>query len=198
MARAGLTADRVTEAAADLADAVGLENVTVSAVARSFGVKDASLYSHVRNLRDLTERIALLAASEFADRIGAAVAGRAGREALFAFADAYRTYALEHPGRYAATQSRLDPEVLLDSPGHARMDDISYATLRGYRLAEPDLTDAVRLVRSTLHGFASIEDLGGFQHDREITVSWQRILESLHSMLTHWQPEDQAGQNVRR
>ncbi len=52
MARAGLTADRVVEAAADLADEVGFENVTLSALARRFGVKDASRDSrHVKNLR---------------------------------------------------------------------------------------------------------------------------------------------------
>lgn len=105
--RAGLTADRVTRAAADLADEVGFDKVTVSALARNFGVKDASLYSHVRNLQDLRIRVAVLAAGEIADLIGAAVAGRSGRDALAAFADAYRAFALRHPGRYAATQIQL-------------------------------------------------------------------------------------------
>ncbi len=48
MARAGLTPERLTRAAAELADEVGFGNVTVSALARRFGVKDASLYSHVK------------------------------------------------------------------------------------------------------------------------------------------------------
>lgn len=51
--RAGLTVDRITQAAAALADEVGFEAVTLSALARSFGVKDASLYSHVKNLQDV-------------------------------------------------------------------------------------------------------------------------------------------------
>lgn len=62
MVRAGLTTDRVVEAAADLADSIGLDKVTVSALARGFGVKDASLYSHVRSVQDLRTRVALLAA----------------------------------------------------------------------------------------------------------------------------------------
>ncbi len=68
MARAGLTADRVVSAAADLADEVGFENVSLSALARRFGVKDASLYSHVRNLQDLRTRVAFLAGGELIDR----------------------------------------------------------------------------------------------------------------------------------
>jgi AcrR family transcriptional regulator len=50
--RAGVTAERLTLAAADLADEVGLDNVTVSALARNFGVKDASLHSHIKNAQD--------------------------------------------------------------------------------------------------------------------------------------------------
>lgn len=119
MARAGLTVDRVVEAAADLADEVGFERVTLSALARHFGVKDASLYSHVKNLQDLRTRVALLAGGELIDRITAAVAGRAGKDALAAFAGAYREYALERPGRYAATQIRVDQDVVAASPASA-------------------------------------------------------------------------------
>ncbi|MYR58959.1 TetR family transcriptional regulator, partial [Streptomyces sp. SID625] len=93
MARAGLTADRVLAAAAELADEAGLDGVSLSALARRFGVKDASLYSHVKNLQDLRTRLALLAGGEMIEAIAAAVAGRAGRDALAAFGGAYREYA---------------------------------------------------------------------------------------------------------
>ncbi|OUC92294.1 TetR/AcrR family transcriptional regulator [Streptosporangium minutum] len=190
MARAGLTAERVTEAAADLADAVGFENITVSALARSFGVKDASLYSHVRNLRDLRERVALLAAGELADRIAAAVAGRAGKEAMVAFANAYRNYALAHPGRYAATQAvQLDPAALARSTVYARTIELTHAMLRAYRLAEPDLTDAGRLLRSAFHGYITLEANGGFSHSRAVQRSWERALDGLHLLLENWPAE---------
>src|SRR5690242_2776891 len=102
MARAGLTADRLARAGAELADEVGFEQVSPSMLARHFGVQVASLYSHVRNAHDLKTRIAQVALDELADRAAEAVAGRAGREALVALASVYRTYAREHPGRYAA------------------------------------------------------------------------------------------------
>ncbi|MFI6799910.1 TetR/AcrR family transcriptional regulator [Streptosporangium canum] len=190
MARAGLTPERVTEAAADLADAVGFGNITVSALARSFGVKDASLYSHVRNLRDLRERVALLAAGELADRIAAAVAGRAGKEAMVAFANAYRDYALAHPGRYAATQAvQLDPAALARSTVHARTVELTHAMLRAYRLVEPDLTDAGRLLRSAFHGYITLEANGGFSNSRAVRRSWERALDGLHLLLENWPAE---------
>ena len=193
MARAGLTADRVVAAAADLADQVGFENVSLSALARGFGVKDASLYSHVRNLQDLRTRVAFLAGGELIDRIAVAVAGRAGRDALGAFADAYRAYALEHPGRYAATQIRIDQSLIADSPALRRTAEITYGVLRSYGLTEPDLTDAVRLLRSTFHGFCALESSGGFGAPRDVQRSWERAVDALHVALTHWPREAQVG-----
>ena len=186
MARAGLTAERLTVAAAELADEAGFEGITVSALARRFGVKDASLYSHVKNLRELRQRVALHAAGEFIDSIAAAVAGRAGRDALVAFADAYRAYALARPGRYAASQHRVDPELLAGSTVMARTADTTYGMLRAYGLTEPDLTDAVRLLRSTFHGYITLEAEGGFGHPRDVQKSWERGVEALHVLLEHW------------
>ncbi|MEW2071166.1 TetR-like C-terminal domain-containing protein [Streptomyces sp. NPDC007346] len=186
MVRAGLTTERVVAAAADLADSIGFDQVTLSALARGFGVKDASLYSHVRSVQDLRTRVALLAAGEFADRLGEAVAGRAGREALAAFADAYRKFALEHPGRYQATQLKIDPAAAQESSAFRRTVGTIYAMMRAYRLPEPDLTDAVRLLRSTLHGFSDLEADGAFQAARDVEASWERAVEALHIALEHW------------
>ncbi|MFD3511818.1 TetR/AcrR family transcriptional regulator [Streptomyces sp. NPDC058657] len=187
-AKVGLTAERVVRAAAELADEVGFERLTVSAVARGLGVKDASLYSHVRSAEDLRIRVALLAADEFADRVGEAVGGRAGRDALAAYADAYRAFARERPGRYAATQLPLSPEraAELGATGPARCAATTYAVLRGYGLTEPSATDAVRLLRATFHGFAQLEAAGGFAAARDVDASWARVVAALHVALEGW------------
>src|SRR5690349_2627528 len=123
MVRVGLTTERLVRAGAELADEVGFDEVTVTALARRFDVKVASLYAHLKNSQDLRTRIALLALEELADEVADALAGRAGRDALAAFAAAYRDYARRHPGRYAAAQLRLDPETAAASAGvrHAQM-----------------------------------------------------------------------------
>lgn len=183
MVRVGLTAERLTRAGAELADEVGFEQVTVSALARRFDVKVASLYSHLKNSQDLKTRIALFALEELADRVAAALAGRAGKDALAAFADAYRDYARLHPGRYDAARLRLDPQTAAASAGvrHAQM---TRAILRGYDLAEPDQTHAVRMLGSVFHGYVSLELGGGFSHTSvDPQESWDWIVDSLDVML---------------
>ncbi|WP_112466518.1 TetR/AcrR family transcriptional regulator [Streptomyces triticisoli] len=183
MARVGLTTERLVRAGAELADEVGFDQVTVSALARRFDVKVASLYSHLKGSQDLRTRIALFALEELADRAADALAGRAGRDALIAFAGVYRDYAREHPGRYAAARLRLDPEAAAASAGgrHARM---TRAILRGYDLTEPDQTHAVRLLGSVFHGYVSLELAGGFSHSApDSQETWTWILDRLDTML---------------
>ena len=185
MARAGVNPERLTRAAAELADEIGFGNVTVAALARRFGVQDASLYSHVKSVHDLRVRMAVLALEELADLVGSALAGRAGKDALVAFADAYRAYARLHPGRYAAMQIQLDDATARASaaPRHSAM---TRAILRGYHLAEPDETDAIRLLHSTFHGFVTLEAAGGFRHTaRDTDLSWARVLDALDAVLTN-------------
>ncbi|MFG2046738.1 WHG domain-containing protein [Micromonospora sp. NPDC048935] len=194
MPRQGLTSARVSAAAAELADAVGLSRLTVAAVARHFGVSDAALYVHVRSRDALIEHVAVGAAAAFADQLALAVAGRSGHQALVAFADAWRAFAVAHPGQYAATQLSLPPEVGTRSAGHLRLIELSYAMLRAYGLDEPAVTDAVRFVRSTLHGFASLEGTEGFGHPRAIDTSWHSILDAVHTTLSNWPTEKREQQ----
>lgn len=186
MARVGLTTERLVRAGAELADEIGFEQVTASELARRFDVKVASLYSHVKNSQDLKTRITLFALEELADRAADAIAGRAGKDALVAFANVYRDYEREHPGRAAAARMRLDPETAAASAGvrHAQM---TRAILRGYDLTEPDATHAVRLLGSVFHGYASLESAGGFSHSApDSEETWTRILDALDALLRNW------------
>ncbi|WP_055567619.1 TetR/AcrR family transcriptional regulator [Streptomyces atriruber] len=195
MVRAGLTTERLVRAGAELADEVGFDQVTVSALARRFDVKVASLYSHVKNSQDLKTGIALLALAELADRGAEALAGRAGKDALAALANVYRDYAQEHPGRYAAAQLRLTPEAAAAGAG-GRHAEMTRAILRGYELTEPDQTHAVRLLGSVFHGYVSLELAGGFSHSApDSQETWTRVIDALDALLRNWPEPTAQGPN---
>ncbi|GAB3441024.1 TetR-like C-terminal domain-containing protein [Phycicoccus ginsengisoli] len=193
MPRAGLTAERLTQAAAELADAEGLEAVTATAVARRFEVRAASIYAHVDGTRDLRRRVALLALAETADLLAAALAGRSGRDALGALGETYRGYAARHPGRWTAMQTRLDAATAAASAG-PRHADLLRAVLRGYALDGDAQTHAVRLVGSVVHGFVDLELAGGFDHSTPGPASsWEAILDAVDHTLRTWTTPDPAG-----
>jgi AcrR family transcriptional regulator len=176
MPRVGLDGDAVVTAAAALADAEGLEAVTLAKVASRLGVKSPSLYVHVDGLPGLRRRIAARGARELTARLQSAVAGRSGTDALAALAGAYRAYAVEHPGVYAAMQRA---EHVAGEEAAAVLLEVVLAVLRGYALDEDAAIHAARVVRSALHGFISLEAGGGFGIPLDLDQSFTVLVETL-------------------
>lgn len=57
MARAGLDKNMIVSRAAQMANEIGLENVTLKVIAKEFGVQTPSLYNHIKNLDDLKKSL---------------------------------------------------------------------------------------------------------------------------------------------
>ena len=182
MPRAGLDRARVVAAAASLADERGLAQLSLAAVAQELGVRTPSLYNHVASLDGLQHEVCLLALEELAGRLSAAAVGRSEAGALHALASAYRAYALEHPGRYAATlRSPAQDEALAGAS--ARVLGVVTDALRGYGLEGDDEVDAVRALRAALHGWVSLEQAGGFGLPRDVEQSFRRMLDRFDASL---------------
>src|SRR5262249_32919784 len=103
MPRAGLDADAVVAAAAALADASGLQQLTLARLAAALGIRTPSLYAHIDGLDDLRARLGARGAGELAATLQLAAAGRARGDARRAVALAYREAAHAPPGAHAAT-----------------------------------------------------------------------------------------------
>lgn len=174
MPRAGLDTTIVVAAAAEVADEIGLGNVTMSLVAERLGVRAPSLYNHVNGQADLNGRIAELAVTEIGDALRDALQGRAGTDALSAAARTIRAFVIEHPGRYAATIQITPhgPEGSLVAAGERVIESMS-AVLAGYRIDPADTIHALRMLRSLFHGFAALEAAGGFQLQTGVEDSFE-------------------------
>ena len=180
MPRAGLDPAAVTAAGAALADEVGFSALSMGLLAERLGVKTPSLYKHVANQADLAHRIAVLATNEIADAMRDAIQGRTGSEALIAGAQAMRRYVLDHPGRYAAGNAAKvvgSDDPLL--PAIQRVVTSWSAMLHGYHLDPGQEIHALRMLRSVLHGFATLEADGSFQFATDIEESFIWMLRFL-------------------
>ena len=100
MPTAGLTEARVIDEAEQMADEVGLSRLTLAALADRY----PSLYKHVNGMDGLQRGIAIRAKNELAGTLARASVGRARGDAITSLSHAYRNWALQHPGRYAAAQ----------------------------------------------------------------------------------------------
>jgi AcrR family transcriptional regulator len=175
-ARAGLDAERVADAAVAIADADGLDALTLARLAAELGVRTPSLYHHVAGLDGARRAVALRGLVELGEALRTAALGRSGPEALRAVAAAYRAYARAHPGAYAATQrSDLTHDPALRSATD-RVVEVVLAVVRHWEDDEEALVHLVRAVRSALHGFVVLEAGRGFGLDAPVDVSFDGLV----------------------
>lgn len=189
MPRAGLTKARVVEEAEQIADELGLSNLTLAALAQRLGVRQPSLYKHIDGVDDLQRSMAMRAKTELADSLARATSGRARGDAITAMSHAYRKWALDHPGRYAAAQSASTPGDIEAEASDWSSVEIVMAVLSGYNLQGDDAIDATRGLRAALHGFVTLETSGGFAHPASIDRSFERLVRGLETALSGWSDE---------
>jgi AcrR family transcriptional regulator len=178
----------VVEEAERMADEIGLSNLTLAALATRLGIRQPSLYKHIDSMGDLQRSLAVRAKIQLADTLRRATVGRARDDAIVSLSHAYRTWALEHPGRYAAAQ-------WVPTPGDSEAEGADWASveivgavLAGYDLVGDDAIDATRALRAALHGFVTLES--SFAHPASIDRSFDRLVRGLATALASWAHQD--------
>ncbi|HPU03792.1 MAG TPA: TetR-like C-terminal domain-containing protein [Rhodoglobus sp.] len=183
MPRAGLSAERVVDEAERLADEVGLAQLSLAALAARLGVQPPSLYKHIAGQDALQRTIEARAKAELAEVMRDAAVGRSGADAVRSIAAEYRRWAKAHPGRYAATLAAPDPADADALAASVRAVDVLRDALAAYGLEGDDEIDAIRTLRSGLHGFVALEAAGGFGLPLDVDRSYVRLVDALVATL---------------
>ncbi len=166
----------ILAAAAALAEEIGLENLTLKGLATKLGIKSPSLYNHIGGLGDLLAGIAALGLQQFEEAIRNAAVGKSKDDALLALAFAYRRFAKQNPELYKCIMSlpRFDAPPLRESvDGVVRT---LLVVLEPYQLEKPDAMHLIRIWKSSIHGFITLEAAGFFKTEYDIEESFSRLV----------------------
>ncbi len=175
--RPGLSPKVVLAEAAKLADASGFDQLSLADLAARFHIKPPSLYNHIESLEALRRGLALMAMRELADSLGKAAIGRSKDDAVRNLAGAYRDFVKRRPGLYQSMQrapSEADAELKRASD---EVVNVCLAVLGGYGLDRRASLHAIRGLRSAVHGFATLEAIGGFGIPLSIDESFAWLVE---------------------
>ncbi len=186
--RHGLDTARVVDEAAAIADADGLDEVTLTRVAAALDVRAPSLYNHVDGHGGLMRLLALRSLEELAGVLRDAAVGRAREDALVAIGHAYREYARRHPGRYGATVRAPGGDDEECAEVAAKVVAVVVAVLAAWGLQGDEAVHHVRVIRSGLHGFVTIEADGGFGLPLDLDESFELLLATLVAGLDRTEP----------
>jgi AcrR family transcriptional regulator len=175
--RSRLSAAVVLDEAAKLADERGYDQLSLAELATRFRVQPPSLYNHIDSLESLKRGLALRALRELADSLGKAAIGKSRDDAVRSLARAQREFVKRHPGLYQATQRAASASDSEMSHASDEVVNICLMVLNGYGLERRAALHALRGLRSAVHGFATLENAGGFGIPLNIDESFAWLLE---------------------
>lgn len=169
--------DVLTATAASFVDDAGYDALSVSAIAGALDVAPSALYTHCEGLNGLRSLIADAATDNLVDRIRTAAIGTSGDSAVSAMGIAYRRFALDHPGQFAALlRSRVVDEPDRQ-PANQTVVDVFTLVFTAMGLSPAQSTLAARSTHSAIHGFVALEHVSGTGDDHEI--EYQHLLDTL-------------------
>ncbi|MBB6729996.1 TetR/AcrR family transcriptional regulator [Cohnella zeiphila] len=178
MPRIGLDRTTLLQTATELADAEGLNAVTLASLAQKLNIRSPSLYNHVNGLPDLLRQMALHGLTLLSSALSREVAGKTGDDAVRALCRAYLAFARAHPGLYEAIQRAPDEgDEAMQKAGGEVVGQV-VAVVSEYGLQGDAALHAVRVIRSLLHGFVSLERQGGFGLPLDLDVTFRLMVET--------------------
>ncbi len=146
--RPGLTPARITEAALALADARGVESLSMRALARELGVEAMSLYNHIRNKEDLLDMVV----DTVVGRIDLPSKGSNWQNEMRRRAHSMRTVLLAHPWAPPLIVGRINV-----GPNMLALIDATLGCLRAAGFSYVQADHAMNALDSLIYGFHLLE-----------------------------------------
>lgn len=179
-ARPQIDTEMVIHTAGIIADAEGLDAVTLTRVAKEFNISQPALYRHVEGFDDLLRYLSLEGRILLADRLRAAAVGVSGIDAIRAMGAAWREAVSERPGLMEATDRYpCADDAELEGAVEAIVETLGLA-LASYDLSPDDKVHAARALRSAFHGFAHLEAGDGHPRPHDLDDTFEHIIDILH------------------
>ena len=185
----------ILQMATELVDEHGLDQLSIGSLAAKLEVRPPSLYNHVDGLNGLKQKLAIQGVKKLHEYMLQAAVGRSGDDAIREISQAYLQFVRTHPGLYDASTRFPDTFDQELQQAQESVVQLVVQVLQVYNLKEEVAIHMVRGLRSILHGFTSIEQMGGFGMPLDINKSFSILIntfiEGIHAVANN---EDEYSQ----
>ncbi|MFC5447706.1 TetR/AcrR family transcriptional regulator [Paenibacillus aestuarii] len=176
--RNSINLQAILQAATEIVDASGVEALTLTSLAQKLDIRSPSLYNHFNGLSGIRKLLSVYGLEQLQYALTRSAIGRAGDQAIREMAKAYVNFARKHPGLYEVTLLANGPQDEEVSKVGQEIVDLVTQVLKAYQLVDEDAIHMARAFRSILHGFASLEQKGGFGLPVDLDVSLEKIIDT--------------------
>lgn len=162
MTRIALTQEKIVLATIDLAEKIGLSNVSFPRLAEYFDIKAPSLYNHFKNMEEVRVATAVYVHRILNHELTQSMIAKNPVDALRAYAESYKAFADEYSAVYELInmirQTKNEELVSLSDENIKLL----IRSLENLNLPKDEILNKSRMFRSSLHGFITLSQLGYF------------------------------------
>ena len=174
----------ILQKATELVDENGLNQLSIGSLAEKLEVRPPSLYNHLDGLHELKQKLAIQGVTKLYEAMLQAAVGRSGDDAIWEISKAYCQFVRIHPGLYDASTHFPDANDKELQQAQESVVQLVVQVLQSYKLKEEMAIHMVRGLRSILHGFTSIGQMGGFgmplDIDKSFSILINTFIEGIH------------------
>ncbi len=190
MAKVGLNKKKIVEFAAQKANQIGINNITVRSLADELGIRAASLYNHIESFDELKTDIMNYGWKMLEKQMLQSVAGINGYDAIRAMCNAFYSFATENPGifevmlwynKYASEDNNQTTD---------RMFEAIYRIFKSVYISQENTEHIIRTLRSFLQGFSMLVNNNSFGNPVSIEKSFEMSLDILISGIKQYEEKD--------
>lgn len=180
--------ETIVQAARELIEAGGVDNVWVNPLAERLEVKPPSLYRYVKNKTELLRAVNAQTLDGLFEALAPALeSSGSAEECLMAAARAYRTYAHANPVTYGLTFTNTLPELQPEiDVGQVLPYQALIAQISG---EEPSLA-ALRGLLALMHGFVMLELAQQLRRGGDLGEAYEQ---SVRAYLAGWKYSNSAN-----
>jgi len=165
------TREAIVTAGRELVERVGIDGLTMQAVAERVGVRAPSLYKRIRDRQELLSLVVESTVDDLTARLDATRNEADPRSRLIAQANALRAFAKEQPVGFALVFSAHGvpraESVVIASSVTPLLDAVTELTGSEHAL------DGARLVTAWANGFITMELGGTFKMGGDVDAAWR-------------------------
>lgn len=184
MGRKGTNRNEIVDNAIVVMDKTGLSKFQLSDVAKYMNIKTPSLYNHFDGMQDLLRSIQIRANEMLFDYMVENAKGLKGKEAFKALCHSYRNFFLKHKGVYETLTRPMDTTDKELVGATFKLVGPITQIFKNISMDDDYGVHVMRVIRCSLHGFASLEAQGNMVLDTSADGSFDLLLEILLTSLS--------------
>lgn len=179
MARVGLDRETIIKRAAQLANEIGIENITLKMLADDFKVKLPSLYNHIEGVKALKTEIMIYGWKEMEDKIVEAAVGVSGYDALEVICRTFYDYATQNAGIFNAMlwYNKFENDEMQSVT--KKLFEIVFKIFASLNISQEHCEHLIRTFRGFLEGFSLLVNNKAFGNPISIQDSFDISLKVL-------------------